>query len=252
VYHAVLERFYRTAPEAAWSGGADPLAHLDRIAAEVFAENDWRVLGLYPLLWEASRREMTAHLRAFAAWDCARLRAGRFRPRLYEAKLFGAPEGGAPGGLPWRGVADRVDADEEGRRFRVADYKTRRSGRWRKGLAALAAEGESHQIPFYAELAAGALGAGWSFAGGELLFVESEDDGERAMALTPEEWTRARAPFLRGLGAKVAAIGRGVFPIVPEDGERGHCSWCDFPTLCRKSHGPSRARAARAELSPPD
>jgi ATP-dependent helicase/nuclease subunit B len=246
VYHAALERFYRTLPEAAWAGRGNAPAHLDAVLAQTFAENDWRTLGLYPLLWEASRLEMSAHLRSFVEWDFARLRAGRFRPRLYEAKLFGGPEGGAPGGLPWRGFADRIDADEGGRLFRVADYKTRKSGRWRKGLASLAAEGTSHQIPFYAELAAGALGGGREFAGGELLFIEPPDDGSREMTLTPEEWSRAREPFLLGLAARVEAISSGRFPIVPEDGERGHCSWCDFPTLCRKSHGPSRARAARS------
>jgi ATP-dependent helicase/nuclease subunit B len=245
VYHAALESFYRTLPAAAWSGRGNPEAHLETVLARTFAENDWRALGLYPLLWEASRLEMSMHLRAFVAWDFARLRAGGFRPRLFEAKLFGEPEGGAPGGLPWRGVADRVDANEIGNAFRVADYKTRRSGRWKKGLAFLAAEGTSHQIPFYAELTAGALGFGWDFAGGELLFLEAEDE-ERAMALTPEEWSRTREPFLLKLALKIEAIGAGRFTIIPEDGERGHCSWCDFPTLCRKSHAPSRARAARA------
>ncbi|MFI5361905.1 MAG: PD-(D/E)XK nuclease family protein, partial [Elusimicrobiota bacterium] len=246
VYHAALERHYRTLPEAAWSGRGDPGAHLEAVLAQTFAENDWRALGLYPLLWEAARLEMSAHLRAFAAWDFSRLRAGGYRPRLYEAKLFGEPEGGAPGGIPWRGVADRIDADEAGKTFRVADYKTRKSGRWKKGLAFLAASGESHQIPFYAALAARALGDGWSFGGGELLFLESGGDEERSMPLTPEEWSRTREAFLLSLAGKVDAIGAGRFPIIPEDGERGHCSWCDFPTVCRKSHGPSRARAARA------
>jgi ATP-dependent helicase/nuclease subunit B len=246
VYHAALERFYRTLPEAAWAGRGNTEAHLDAVLAETFAENDWRTLGLYPLLWESSRLEMSAHLHAFVAWDFARLRTGGFRPRLYEARLAGEPEGGAPGGLPWRGFADRVDADEAGKTYRVADYKTRESGRWKKGLAFLAAEGTSHQIPFYAELAARALGDGWTFAGGELLFIETPEDGERGMALTPEEWSRTRAPFLEKLAGKIEAIGAGRFPISPEDGERGHCSWCDFPTLCRKSHGPSRARAASA------
>jgi ATP-dependent helicase/nuclease subunit B len=246
VYHAALERYYRTLPEAAWSGRGNPAAHLDAVLAQTFAENDWRALGLYPLLWEASRLEMSAYLHSFVEWDFVRLRTGRFRPRLYEAKLAGEPEGGAPGALPWRGFADRIDADEDGKMFRVADYKTRKSGRWKKGLAFLAAEGTSHQIPFYAELAGRALGEGWAFAGGELLFVEPPDDDERAMTLTPEEWARTREPFLAKLAAKVEAIAAGRFPIIPEDGERGHCSWCDFPTLCRKSHGPSRARAARA------
>jgi ATP-dependent helicase/DNAse subunit B len=246
VYHAALERFYQTLPAPAWTGRGNPEAHLETVLAQTFAENDWRALGLYPLLWEASRLEMSSHLRAFVAWDSARLRAGGFRPRLYEAKLFGEPEGGAPGSLPWRGVADRVDADELENKYRVADYKTRRSGRWKKGLAFLAAEGTSHQIPFYAELSARALGHGFAFAGGELLFIESPDDGSRALALTSEEWSRTREPFLLKLALKVEAIGAGRYPIIPEDGERGHCSWCDFPTLCRKAHAPSRARAARA------
>ncbi len=245
VYHAALERFYRTLPETAWAGGLDPQDHLDAVLSLVFAENDWRALGLYPLLWEAARQEMTEHLRGFVAWDLARLRAAGERPRLFETTLHGEPEGGAPGGLPWRGVADRVDASETARSFRVIDYKTRRGGRWKKALAKQAAEGESHQVPFYAELAGRALGAGWIFAGGELLFLEAEDD-ERLSALTAEDWSKARGPFLTGLAARVEALSSGRFPIRPEDGERGHCSWCDFPTLCRKSHGPSRARAAAA------
>lgn len=244
VYHEVLERFYSTLPEAAWSGRGSPEAHLDAVLDQTFKENGWRELGLYPLLWEASRLEMSAHLRGFVRWDLARLRAGHFRPRLFEAKLRGEPEGGAPGGIPWRGVADRVDGDEDGKAFRVADYKTRKSGRWKKGLAFLAAEGTSHQIPFYAALAAGDLGDGWEFAGGELLFIEADDEA-RSTALTAEEWARTREPFLKGLAEKIEAMSAGRFPIAPEDGERGHCSWCDFPTLCRKSHAPSRARAAR-------
>jgi hypothetical protein len=142
-------------------------------------------------------------------------------------------------------VADRVDADEPGKRFRVADYKTRRSGRWQKSPARLAADGESHQLPFYAELSGRALGEGWAFDGGELLFLEAEDD-ERLSSLSAEEWKAAREPFLRGLTERVEAIAAGRFPIDPDDGERGHCSWCAFPALCRKSHGPSRARSARA------
>jgi len=253
VYHAALERFYRTLPEAAWSGRLDALAHLSVVLEDVFRENDWRALGLYPLLWEAARAEMSAHLSSFAAWDFARLRAAGFRPRLQEARLRGEPAGGAPGGVPWRGVVDRVDADESGKRFRVVDYKTRRSAAWKKTLSQLAASGESHQIPVYAALAAGALGEGWSFDGGELLFLESDDDSARASALTAADWEKTREPFLRGLAARVESLADGRFPIVPDDGERGHCSFCDFPTLCRKAHAPSRARAgayvARADAA---
>ena len=64
--------------------------------------------------------------------------------------------------------------------------------------------------------------------------------------MSDEDWSKAKEPFLRTLAGKIEAISAGRFPISPEDGERGHCSWCDFPTVCRKSHGPSRTRAAAA------
>jgi len=137
-----------------------------------------------------------------------------------------------------------VDAGEDGATFRVSDYKTRRSGRWRKGLERLASDGEAHQVPFYAELAGRALGDGWDFAGGELLFLESDDE-DRLMDLSPEQWAKVRPSFMRSLTEKVEAIAGGRFPIHPDDGDHGHCSWCGFSTLCRKSHAPSRSRAAK-------
>ncbi len=245
VYHAVLERFYKDffgrSPEEDWG----PI--FDAAAAAVFGENDWRSLGLYPLLWEAARLDMSARLRGFICWDLERLSAAKLRPRLYEARLRGGPPEGAPGGVPWKGVVDRIDVDENERTFRVVDYKTRAGARW-KNPAKQAAAGELHQLPFYAELAGGALGAAWSFGGAELLFLEVENGEERSAALSAEDWGLARGPFLKILAERVEAIASGRFPIRPEEGERGHCSWCEFPTVCRKAHGPSRARALRAPV----
>ena len=247
VYHAVLESFYSTLPEAEWQGKKDWGPVFDAACEAVFAENDWRALGIYPLLWECARIDMSARLRDFIQWDLARLRAVKMRPRLYETRLQGSPPEGAPGGVPWKGVADRIDADEAGRTFRVVDYKTRSSSRWKK-LAAKAAKGEVHQLPFYAELAESVLGEGWSFGGAELLFLEVEKGEERSAALTAEDWGLARGPFLEIRAERVEAFDSGRFPISPDDGERGHCSWCEFPTDCRKAHGPSRARGLHAPV----
>ena len=68
----------------------------------------------------------------------------------------------------------------------------------------------------------------------------------RSAVLTAEDWGLARGPFLKILAERVEAIASGRFPIRPEEGERGHCSWCEFPTVCRKAHGPSRAHGLRA------
>lgn len=247
VYHAVLERFYSSLTEKVWADKEDWGPAFEKAAAAVFGENDWRALGIYPLLWESARLDMSARLRGFIAWDLERLRAAKIRPRLFETSLRGAPPEGAPGGVPWKGVADRIDADEAGETFRVVDYKTRSSARW-KNLAKQAAAGDLHQLPFYAELAGPVIGEGLAFGGAELLFLEVEEGEERSAALTAEDWGLARGPFLKILAERVEAIASGRFPIRPEDGERGHCSWCEFPTVCRKAHAPSRARGLRAAV----
>jgi len=247
VYHAVLEKFYAALTPAQWSGASDWETVFVAAEAAVFAENDWRALGVYPLLWESARLDMGARLRGFIAWDLARLRAANLRPRLYETRLQGAPPEGAPGGVPWKGVADRIDASDSAREFHVVDYKTREN-RFSKKLAEKAAAGEIHQLPFYAELAGKAVGAGWKFGGASLLFLEVEEGEARSAELTAEDWGLARGSFLEILAARVEAISSGRFPMRPEDGERGHCSWCEFPTVCRKGHAPSRARALRAEI----
>jgi ATP-dependent helicase/nuclease subunit B len=247
IYHAALESFYSSLGEREWSGDADWGPAFDASSEKVFSENGWQALGLYPLLWESVRIDMTARLRSFIQWDLERLRAAKLRPKLFETKLRGEPPEGAPGGVPWKGVADRIDAGEDGT-FRVVDYKTHPSNRW-KGLAKKAAAGELHQLPFYAELAGAALEDGKAkFGGAELLFLEVEDGDERSAVLSAEDWGIARGPFLGILAERVEAIASGRFPIRPVDGQQGHCSWCEFPTVCRKAHGPSRARAARAEV----
>ena len=245
VYHAVLEAFYSSLGEGEWSGKKDWAPAFDAASAQVFKLNDWRALGLYPLLWESARLGMLAHLRAFVAWDLERLRTSGLRPRLYETKLAGSPPEGAPGGVPWKGVADRVDVLESTHEFHVVDYKTKESKRTTK-LPEKVRDGKIHQLPFYAELAGASVGPGWKFGGASLLFLEVEEGEERSGELTAEDWGLARESFMKILSERVEAIGSGRFPIRPEDGERGHCSWCEFPTVCRKAHAPSRARGLRA------
>lgn len=244
VYHAALERFYASLNEAVWDGREPWPPRLEAALAAVFAENDWRALGLYPLLWEAARDAMSDHLRAFVVWDFERLKGGSLRPRLFEKELRGRLEE-APLGVPWKGVADRLDLDEAGKRFRVSDYKTRASVRWGKDLIQAGVEGRVHQLPMYVLLAGEELGADWSFAEGELLFLEADDDAKRRLAFSAEAWMPQKEAFLKALAVRLEAAADGRFPIRPDEREGGHCSWCDFTTVCRKSHGPSRARAAR-------
>ena len=72
---------------------------------------------------------------------------------------------------------------------------------------------------------------------------------ERCRRYEAERLKEDRPAFLEAVAARLRQMRAGRFPITPEDGEYGICSWCPFPLLCRKSHGPSRVRAATLTVS---
>lgn len=247
IYHAALEHFYSRLPAGFWD---EKTAAWEEVMAEALEAawrgRGWREMGVYPVLWEAARAGVAAHLRAFLAWELAELKASGFRPRWLEKELEGPWPTPVPkklAGLKTRGRLDRVDQDARGR-VRVIDYKTR----WTRGkLAALALKGKLHQLPLYAELASAAAGG----APLDSLEVRALEDSPqmngrpRAHAYEGGAWQTDRAAFFKALARRLESLAAGEFPIRPEDGEFGHCARCAYTTLCRKGHGPSRVRAAR-------
>ena len=251
IYHAVLERFYSGLGESFWRDEAAEVSKpLDEAIQAAFAEFDWRELGVYPLLWLAAKKTMTARLREFVAWDLAQIRASGLRPAWFERAL----EGPAPAKLPraleglrLRGIVDRVDIDADAKRYQVVDYKTHWGG---QKPASLVAKGEMHQLPVYAELAGRALGGGARFMGASLYVLEDSPGttgAEPRRIYAEEDWSRDRKGFFERVAGELEEIAQGRYPIRPDDGEFGYCRWCDFSAMCRKNHGPSRRRALDAE-----
>ena len=235
VYHAVLERFYAATPSPLDLPDWRP--SLQAALDAVFADYGWRELGVYPLLWEAAREQIGARLLEFAEWDVPATKASGLRPLWLEKEL----EGRMPGGLKVRGIVDRVDADAAKKIARVIDYKST----WKGGkISRLMGDGKHHQLPIYSDLVAEALGIP-TVASAEVVSIEDSKETtgrERAQGLCAEDWAHLREGFYAAVTKRVEAAAAGRFPITPSD-DRGHCQWCDFPTLCRKSHAPSRARA---------
>ena len=246
IYHELLEGFYSGADESLWSSEAAWEGRLKACVAAVFAGHGWQDIGVYPLLWHAAKEAMTETLRDFLAWDRSEARRTGLRPALFEKRLEGEFREPRPGGLARlrvRGIADRIDRSADGR-WRVVDYKTR----WTKSgdLSRLARQGELHQLPVYAELARELPGhARLEDACIYALEDSPETTGlERCHRYGAAELEADRASFLGLVAAALREMLAGRFPITPEDGEYGVCSRCPFPSVCRKSHGPSRVRAA--------
>jgi len=246
IYHEILERFYRGAPASLWDRDAAWDERLQASVAAVFAERGWQEMGVYPVLWQAVREVITENLQEFLAWDRAEALRTGLRPERFEEHLEGEAAGPRPRELAevkFHGIADRIDRAPDGR-WRVVDYKTR----WGRGgsLSRLAGQGKLHQLPLYAEL--GRSLPGHDELESACLYVledSLETTGrERCRRYEAERLKEDREGFLEAVAARLRQMRGGRFPITPEDGEHGICSWCPFPLLCRKSHGPSRVRAA--------
>jgi hypothetical protein len=179
------------------------------------------------------------NLGEFLAWDIAETRTTGLRPVALERKLEGRLK--ELQGFRVHGIVDRIDRRADGS-WRVVDYKTR----WTRSpnLRALVKKGELHQLPIYAELA-GVIESG-KFEGADICALEDTTRTMDHPHYPAEALAEDRPGFFKRVSAELGEIRLGRFPIIPEDGEYGHCSRCAFSFVCRKSHGPSRTRALQA------
>ena len=252
IYHELLESFYRAAEGSIWTTEQAWQERFAACAATAFAGRGWLEAGVYPVLWQALGSVMTETLRDFLAWDRAEALRTGLRPAFFETRLegeFRRPRPSALEGFPVHGIADRIDRAPDGR-WRVVDYKTRWS---RAGtLSRQTLLGGLHQLQVYAELARGPPGQG-CLEEACILAIEDSPEAtgrERCQRYSAAQLEADRGAFLDLVAAELRQMRAGWFRITPEDGEYGVCSRCPFPMACRKSHGPSRVRAAA--LAAPD
>ncbi|MBI5202155.1 MAG: PD-(D/E)XK nuclease family protein, partial [Elusimicrobia bacterium] len=243
--HSVLEKFHRALLETGfWSrsdGRWEP--HLDRALADGLGAKTWRELGVYPLIWEASRARLEGRLRALAAIDVARIRETGLVPSRFEHELEGEVRG-----IRLHGRADRIDLGPGGRLW-IVDYK---SGRGPAKLKDKLKSMGALQPPIYLELAiAAGLGPEKAAEGAALYFLEGTKDrpGEPAIVtLGADEWRALRPAFWDNVAGHVARMFRGEFFIAPDEEMYGACERCSFASVCRKSHAPTARRAEGSKL----
>jgi len=58
-------------------------------------------------------------------------------------------------------------------------------------------------------------------------------------SISKKEWAKYQDQFWINVKYLLTTIHKGLFP--PKE-EKNHCQWCEFDTICRKGHQPSRFR----------
>jgi ATP-dependent helicase/nuclease subunit B len=226
IYHDVLEQFHR-------SGAAD-LGKEIRSAFRRFEES--RSIR-YPVLWEVEKARLEKVLRAFVDADDLSV----FKPAEFEVPLEMemALEVGGRRTVAFRGFADRLDRGPGGS-FRVVDYKKGR-GKYRAAMETGIFKKGYLQPPLYF-LMAGRKIEKADLPRSRFVYYFLEDVLEEAkweLALEGTFWER-RGEFEDHLRRLLETIPRGEFAIRPGD----YCPMCEFRTMCRRSHRPTRLRAA--------
>jgi hypothetical protein len=227
LYHDVLERFHQE-------------GDLEKRMEEAFRGFEKQRTVRYPVLWEVEKERVRKVLKAFVDADDLSV----YKPAEFEVELKGelpVPMAGRKS-VVFRGYADRLDLGPEGS-FRVVDYKRRRGSHYQGRIeTGILSRGAFMQPPLYVLLAARKLGVGdLSLSRFSYAFVEDAlDEGKWELVLDGEFWER-RAEFDALLARILETIPRGEFLIRPGQA----CKNCEFRTMCRRQHLPTRLRAGR-------
>ncbi|MDQ3090082.1 MAG: exodeoxyribonuclease V subunit gamma [Actinomycetota bacterium] len=241
--HRVLERSMRVwLPDDPPSGArrATHLAELETIAGEECDAVERHGLTGYPALWAAERQGILLDLRLWYDAEVADATATRFDAADFEvgfglkARDDDGPSSstdpleldlnGSP--LRFHGRIDRLQWLENGRDFRVVDYKT---GKKRGKVKDVFAGGKALQLPIYLLAAADVLLARDERRGQAEYFYSTRKGGFARVAMTGDTLAEHREEFEQIMGGFADAIAHGSFPARPA---KYTCMWCDFRSIC--------------------
>jgi superfamily I DNA/RNA helicase len=232
IQHVLLQKVY-----AGFVGHAPP--EIDEVAARLRRETQTlfsllraQRTGPYPLLWLTLQERVEGQLVAFVRKDVARLREEGFRPEKLEWGLAGPLPGTD---FFWTGRLDRMDWNPVTRRFHVVDYKNKIR---KDSLTERVGAGQVYQAPVYFDLVESQKVWGTGEVRYEYLSTNETE------VFSEESWRAQRGFQEARLKELLSVLSEGRFLIHPTEGPTGHCHLCAFARACRKSHGPSRKRAA--------
>lgn len=246
--HDILEKFFKSVladgsmphPGDRWDRAHLVLLHY--IAEDALADAEGRGVTGRRLLWEMEKADIVSDLEMFLEHD------SRFRERFNVTPWAVEAQFGF-GGDSWkevrvelsdgrivrfRGVIDRLEIDDSGKRVLVTDYKTGSASPFDGLKKDVLDGGRKLQLPVYSMAVKQQLGndvrvsaAYWFITSrGKFALLPSE----------PMEIDEVSDRFRDVVSTITAGIGSGLFPANP--GSRGYgggfdnCRYCDFDRLC--------------------
>ena len=252
VDHRVLERFYRSTPEAEIHAAAAGLPRLpavlaerlDTIIDEEFDALEERIPALNRSMRSMERRATKRLLREFVAADIADLLDRDLLPAHFEYR-FGkkhkhhTPDHEEPFIVESRGVPIRVEGtidriDKGNGRFRIVDYKSGKALR-HTGLAEKIDRGVRLQLPLYALAVASFFELSPDAVSGAIKPLVRGDTAPDRYAF---ELADAGQRLRETLDLFVGAITTGHFPAFPNDSDKDFqsCKYCPVSHSCRTRH----------------
>ncbi len=260
LYHRILKGIYEALRDRGYFDGAKKEGIVEAILIEVsereFERFEEERSISYPLLWRILQDQILETVKLIVEDDLLQLRGSGFIPLYFEEgtyKILGKGFCEPLSDLQIYGCLDRIDFSPSPPRYRVIDYKFK-TGSFQKvedkNLLQSAIRGQRLQPPLYLLIAEEYLKRylpektkGLKPEGFSFYFIAPNWKKEgpfKKGILGGEFWNLPiKRQFTETLGFLIEGIVQGFFFILPN---KEYCSYCDYSSICRRNHLPSRWR----------
>jgi len=280
ICHSILKRFYMKGIQGIQNGGIEIDRRLAEEADVVFAEFQAANPVRYPVVWEILQERLLTILKSVIEADLSELSVSGFMPYCFEVDVMGnflvRGQGGKdsrgqvilnhldprtldtlPPNIPLHGVLDRIDIQPDTGLFRIIDYKFKMGASARsedKDIITAAVRGQILQPPMYILMAAEYLkdkegienplceDVRFYYLAPNWPNWNDKKVEDRSRDFPGDCWQSGLGEYIKStIKLLLEGIRDGLFFILPGN----YCKSCDYSTICRKNHFPTRLRAKK-------
>ena len=258
ICHSILKRFYSVYSMAR---DFDVAVSLKDAASAEFAEFEQNYSVGYPVIWEIEQERFLSLLKDLIDKDLQELSVSGFQPHIFEAGVKGhltvTFHEDSIYDIPIHGYLDRMDIKKDHDRFRIIDYKFKMGASARsedKDIITAAVRGQILQPPMYILMAAEYLkdkegienplceDVRFYYLAPNWPNSNDEKVEDRSRDFPGDCWQSGLGEYIKStIKLLLEGIRDGLFFILPGN----YCKSCDYSTICRKNHFPTRLRAKK-------